>query len=100
MVLTAFYDLECGPISFDFITWLVRAMKERDRLGCKGLHVVIVPKENGLGGFSRHWGNHDEHAARWRLWHIVVAACPLAGATVTLAASRQQAQDISKHSGS
>lgn len=100
MILTAFYDLEHGPVSFDFITWLVRAMKERDRIGAKDLHVVIVPKEDGLGGFSRNWGKHDEHAARWRLWHILVAASPLAGATVTLAASRQQAGDISKHAGS
>lgn len=91
MILTAFYDLEHGPVSFDFITWLVRAMKERDQRGCKGLHVVIVPKEDGLGGFSRNWGKHDEHAARWRLWHILVAACPLAGATVTVAATRHQA---------
>lgn len=100
MILTAFYDLEYGPVSFDFVTWLVRAMKERDRIGANGLHVVIVPKEDGLGGFSRHWGKHDEHAARWRLWHIVVAACPLASATVTVAASRFQAQNISRFAGS
>ena len=67
-------------------------MKERDRQGCKGLHVVVVPKEDGLGGFSRHWGKHDEAAARWRLWHIMVASCPLAGATVTVASSRAQAE--------
>lgn len=95
MILTAFYDLEYGPVSYDFATWLVRAMKERDSRKCSGLHVVIVPKEDGLGGFSRHWGNHDEHAARWRLWHIVVSCCPLAGATATIAASRDQAHKIS-----
>lgn len=83
--LTAIYDLIFGPISFDFVTWLVRARKEA---GDRALHVVIVPYEEGLGGFSRHWGTHDEHAARWRLWHICVAACPLAGATVTMAGSR------------
>jgi hypothetical protein len=87
-VLTAFYDLEFGPVSFDFITWLVCAKKHA---GDQPLHVVIVPKEDGLGGFSRHWGEHDEHAARWRLWHIVVASCPLVGATVTVAQSRRQA---------
>ncbi len=94
MRLTAFYDLEFGPVSYDFITWLVRAMVERDRRDCDGLHVVVVPKEDGLGGFARHWGSHDAEAARWRLWHIVIAACPLAGATVTLAASRHQAQSM------
>ncbi|MDZ4253983.1 MAG: hypothetical protein U1A72_15545 [Sulfuritalea sp.] len=95
MTLTAFYDLEFGPVSFDFVTFLVRAMMERDRRGCDGLHVVVVPHEAGLGGFSRHWGPHDEAATRWRLWHIVVAACPLAGATVTLAATREQARKMS-----
>jgi hypothetical protein len=92
--LTAFYDLEFGPVSYDFVTWLVRAMKERDARRCAGLHVVIVPKEDGLGGFSRHWGEHDEAATRWRLWHIVIAACPLAGAGVSLAPSREWAQRL------
>lgn len=90
--------MEYGPVSYDYVTALVRAMKERDRVKASGLHVVIVPKEDGLGGFSRHWGKHDEHAARWRLWHICVAACPLAGATVTVAASREQAIRIKKDS--
>ncbi len=69
-------------------------MLERDRRKCDGLHVVIVPHEKGLGGFSRHWGEHDEAAARWRLWHIVIPACALAGATVTLAARRSQARQM------
>lgn len=89
MIFTAFYDLIFGPVSYDFVTWLVRAKKEA---GDRALHVVIVPYEEGLGGFSRHWGKHDEHAARWRLWHIVVASCPLVDATVTVAANRRQAE--------
>lgn len=93
-VFTAFYDLNFGPVSFDFITWLVRAMKKREAGKCDRLHVVVVPKEDGLGGFSRHWGAHDEHAAWWRLWHIVVAACPLADATITVAASREHAKSL------
>src|SRR3990167_10538791 len=93
-MLTAFYDLQFGPISFDFATWLVRARLEQRRAGAKRLHVVIVPKEDGVGGFSRDWGGYDEAAGRWRLWHIVVACVPLAGATVTVAASRQQAEAL------
>lgn len=88
-VSTAFYDLEDGPVSYDFITWLVRARK---RAGADALHVVVVPKEDGLGGFARHWGPHDAEAARWRLQHIVLAACPLAQASCTFAATRAQAQ--------
>lgn len=92
--LTAFYDLAFGPVSYDFVTWLVRALKEQADRQFDGLHVVIVPNDGGLGGFSRHWGNHDEAAARWRLWHIVVAACPLAQATLTLASGKYMAFDL------
>lgn len=94
MLLTAFYDLAFGPVSYDFVTWLVRAMKERDARQCTRLHVVIVPKDDGLGGFARPWGRHDEAATRWRLWHIVIPACALAGATVTLAPTRRFAEDL------
>lgn len=89
--LTAFYDLVHGPVSYDFVTWLVRARFIATQRGLDGLHVVIVPKEDGLGGFARHWGEHDEAATRWRLQHIVVASCPLAGATVTVAPTRDMA---------
>lgn len=86
-LLTAFYDLAYGPVSFDFVTWLVRAMLEQQRAGCDRLHVVIVPKDGGLGGFARHWGKHDDEATRWRLQHIVIPAASLAAATVTMAPS-------------
>jgi hypothetical protein len=91
--LTAFYDLQYGPVSFDFVTWLVHA---KHRAGDRKLHVVIVPHETGLGGFARHWGKHDEYAARWRLWHIAVASCPLVDATVTVAHSREQAESLKR----
>ncbi len=92
--LTAFYDLAVAPVSCDFVTQLVQAMKKRDELGCDSLHMVIVPKEAGLGGFARHWGQHDEHATRWRLWHIITGACPLGKATLTIAADRRQAERL------
>lgn len=91
---TAFYDLAIGPVSYDFVSWLVRAMKERDARGCAAMHVVIVPNEGGLGGFARHWGEHDAAATRWRFWHIVVPACQLADATLTIAADREQAERL------
>lgn len=89
--LTAFYDLVNGPVSYDFVTWLVRARFTAEQRGLDGLHVVIVPKEDGLGGFARHWGEHDEAATRWRLQYIVVASCPLMRATVTVAPTRDMA---------
>lgn len=92
--LIAFCDLRYCPVSYDFGVWLVRAMAERDAAGCDRLHVVLVPHTEGLGGFARHWGEHDEAATRWRLWHVVMAMVPLAGATVTLTASRAQALEM------
>ncbi len=92
--LTAFCDLALCPVSYDFVVWLMRALVERDRRGCDHLHVVLVPHEQGLGGFARNWGEHDEPATRWRLWHIVMDCIPLAGATVTLAASKAQSAAI------
>lgn len=86
--LTAFYDLDHSPVSYDVVTWLIRALMEAQ--GSR-LHCVIVPKENGFAGFARRWGGHDEYETRWRLWHIVVPVMQLAGATVTLADSREQA---------
>ena len=92
--LTAFYDLQHGPVSYDFVTWLIQARLIANREQCDRLHVVIVPYEGGLGGFARHWGEHDEHATYWRLWHIVIASCPLVRASVTVADSREQAGKI------
>lgn len=87
-LLTAVYDLRYGPVAYDFVTWLVRARLEQQRRGAQQLHVALVPDPAGLGGFARFWGPHDAAATRWRLWNICVAACPLAGATVTLAPGR------------
>lgn len=96
--LTAVCDFDYCPVSFDFVTFLVRCMLERDERKCGALHVVIAPNEQpgSLGGFARNWGKHDEAATRWRFWHIVVASCPLAGATVTVAANRAQARQIAE----
>lgn len=93
-LLTAIYDLQFGPVSFDVVSFLVRALSVVQQRGCDALHVVVVPYERGLGGFSRHWGGHDEHSARWRLHHIVIPACALAGATVTIAGSVAHANDV------
>lgn len=93
-VLTAFYDLKFGPVSFDFVTWLVRARMEAKVRGAEGLHVVVVPYEEGLGGFSRHWGKHDAADVQWRLMNIVVASCPLMRATFSLAYSRAHAEQL------
>jgi hypothetical protein len=94
-IVTAFYDLAYSPVSYDVAPWLIQA---RMVLAADGsnphVHAVIVPKEDGVGGFAREWGRHDEAATRWRLWHIVIPMMQLAGATVTMAPTRRYAENM------
>lgn len=90
--LAAFYDLAVGPVSFDVVAFLVKAQMAAEARRCCRLHVVIVPDPNGVGGvFRDKLQLYDLNEMQWRLWNIVIPACQLAGATVTLAASRAQA---------
>ena len=96
--LTAFYDLEIGPVSYDFVVFLVKAELERKRIGADRLHVVIVPGA-GPGGFRDKSKFYDEHEAKFRLWNICIPACALIGASVTLAADWAQAGLLASRSG-
>ncbi len=90
--LTAFYDLAVGPVSFDFVVFAVKAEMERRRIGASRLHFVIVPFERGVAGMFRDkTALYDEHEMRWRLWNILIPACQLFNASVTLALDWQQA---------
>lgn len=84
-VLTAYYDLAVGPVSFDFVVFMVKAEMERRRIKADRLHMVIVPDAKGPGGFRDKRPFFDEHEARWRLWNICIPACQLLGVSVTLA---------------
>lgn len=98
--LAAFYDLAVGPVSFDFVTFMVKAKMEQARVGAPRLHVAIVPKVDGVGGMFRDKRPFfDEHEARWRLWNIVVPAAQLFGATVTLATDWTQAKRLAAEKG-
>lgn len=93
MTLTAFYDLSVGPVSFDFVTFLVKAEIARRGAGAQRLHVVIVPFEAGVAGMFRDKSQfYDEHEARWRLHNICLPACALFNATVTLSTGWDQAR--------
>ena len=84
--LVAVYDLKIGPVSFDFVVWLIKARIEKERIAAKALHVVVVPFAGGVGGMFRDkTALYDEAEMHWRLWNIVIPACQLAGASVTLA---------------
>lgn len=94
-VLTAYYDLAVGPVSFDFVTFMVKAELARRRAGAERLHMVIVPFSRGLAGMFRDKSQfYDEHEARWRLWNICIPACALIGASVTLATDWEQAKRL------
>lgn len=89
--LNAFYDLDVGPVSYDFVVFLIKAELQRQRVGADKLHVIIVPGI-GPGGMRDKSRFYDEHEAKWRLWNICIPACALIGATVTLATGWDQAE--------
>lgn len=93
--LLAVYDLAIGPVSFDFLVFMVKAEIERRRVGAARLHVVVVPHAEGVGGMFRDkTALYDEHEMRWRLWNIVMPLPQLFGASVTLATDWAQAKRI------
>lgn len=93
--LTAYYDLAIGPVSFDVLGFLVQARMAQQRLGADALHVVIVPKAGGVGGLFRDkTALYDAAEMEWRLWNIVIPACRLVKATVTLAQDWEHAERI------
>jgi hypothetical protein len=94
-VLTAFYDLSVGPVSFDFVTFMLKAELAKRRAGAERLHMVIVPFLRGVAGMFRDKTQfYDEHEMRWRLWNICIPACSLLGASVTLATDWEQAKRL------
>lgn len=92
--LSAFYDLAVGPVSFDFVVFLVKAEIERKRIGATRLHIIIVPDPNGPGGFRDKSQFYDQHEAHFRLWNILIPAPQLFGASVTLALDWLQARRL------
>lgn len=94
-VLTAYYDLAVGPVSFDFVVFMLKAELARRRANADRLHMVIVPFARGVAGMFRDKTQlYDEHEMRWRLWNICVPACQLVGASVTLATDWEQAKRL------
>ena len=92
--LTAFYDLEVSPITFDFPDFLALAELARRRHGADSLHVVIVPA--GGGGFRADDFAFDDDNKRWRLHNILLPSCALLPVSVglTVCASRGHAEAL------
>lgn len=83
-MLTAFYDLNYAPASYDILHFLICA-----QAAAKGepFHVVIVPGTHR--GFKPADHKPIERAEKqWRVDHVLVPACRLAGASVTVAPTR------------
>lgn len=93
--LTAFYDLAVGPVSYDVIPFLVQARMAAEDAGCDDLHIVIVPDAKGVDGMFRDKLHlYDAAEMHWRLWNLVIPACRLIGASVTLATDWAQAKSL------
>jgi hypothetical protein len=97
--MNVYYDLAVSPVSYDILAFLVKARMAANASGAEDLHVNIVPKTDGLGGFARDWGGYDAEETRWRLWNIVIPACQLARATVSLLPNREgfAADNVAHH---
>lgn len=93
--LVAVADLAVMPVSFDFVVFMQKARMEANRVGATRLHAVIVPFERGIDGMFRDkTGLYDAAEMSWRLWNILIPACRLMGASVTLATDWLQAKRI------
>lgn len=98
--LTAFYDLAVGPVSYDFVTFAVKARLQMQRIKASRLHIVIVPDPNGVEGMFRDKRHlYPVEEMHWRLWNICIPAAQLVGASVTLALDWLQAERIASGKG-
>lgn len=91
----AVYDLKAGPVTYDFIQFLVLAEKFRNVSGKKRLHVLIVPGDHrGFRNHSQRDRRLDDTRKEWRLRQLVMRSCHLvpACAGVTRFHSRDAAK--------
>jgi len=94
--LTAFYDLDVSPVSYDFAIFLILLEMERRSTGATLPHLVIVPPDDG--GFRSDDAEYDSANKHWRLHNILLPLCAAAPSplSVTLCRSREEAVTIEK----
>lgn len=79
----AFYDLEKGPLTYDFIHYLALAEKFRAVSGRRRLCVVIVPgRQNGFRNESPRDRFMNDARKAWRLNHVLMPSCHLVPSSV------------------
>jgi hypothetical protein len=72
----AFYDLKAGPLTYDFIQFLVLAEKFRKASGRRHLRVMIVPGDHrGFRNQSQRDRIMDDARKEWRLRQLVMQSC-------------------------
>jgi tetratricopeptide (TPR) repeat protein len=96
--LTAFFDLQVCPITFDFVVFAALAEMERVRRDCATIHYVIVPGDKD--GFREDDLTYDLSQKQWRILNIVLPGCWLFGGhvSVSVCANREEALQIEERS--
>ncbi|MEE2933733.1 MAG: tetratricopeptide repeat protein [Pseudomonadota bacterium] len=91
-VLYAFYDLQICTVTFDFLSFLLRAEMHRIQSNFKSLHIVFVPGDDD--GFRMMHLTGD--VSRWRLQNMHIAACSFLSSIegITVCPTRAQATSI------
>ncbi|MGE4221236.1 MAG: tetratricopeptide repeat protein [Alphaproteobacteria bacterium] len=89
MILRAFYDLGICTVTFDFLSFLLRAEMARREAGAASIHMVFVPGPDD--GFRA--GRLGAEQSRWRLRNMLVAGCALMPSirAISLCATREEA---------
>jgi len=71
-ILYSIFDLSRNIASFDVVWLATRAELERQRLGLKKIHFIIIPREQSdINAFAVRT-NYDYHDELWRLTHIII----------------------------
>lgn len=96
--LTAFFDLQVCPITFDFVVFAALAEMDRVRRNCATIHFVIVPGDKD--GFRDDDLAYDLSQKQWRVLNIVLPGCWLFGphVLVSVCHSREEALQIEERS--
>lgn len=96
--LTAFFDLQVCPITFDFVVFAALAEMERVRRDCATIHYVIVPGDKD--GFREDDLAYDLSQKQWRILNVVLPGCWLFGGhvSVSVCANRDEALRIEERS--
>lgn len=92
--MLAVYDLNAGPLTYDFVQFLVLAERFRQASGKPHLRLVIVPGEHdGFRNFSQRDRFLSTASKEWRLRQLVMRAAHLlpALAGITRFRSRENA---------